>query len=219
MRLTACRHGSIGFRASAASPGVAELDRPVRDPVAELGRRCLEPSRQRERRAQPVELLVQQLERGRAQGPERVPSDLGGDEWVSVAITAHPRPERQARSPVLGQQRQIETSVAPGEIEPVVDPSHHLGKHLAEVVDDVGQLELDVGLLQQHVAGAPQQLEHRGDPRPHLRVLRGGPHLVLALDEQAVEGTVVGERAGPLGLGGVGGEHRLDPHSGELLGE
>ena len=68
-------------------------------------------------------------------------------------------------------------------------------------------------------AGAPETLERDLDFLADRALFSDGPHVVLATDEQLVNLAMDLEDRGALGFGRVGGEHGLDAHAVEALGD
>ena len=144
---------------------------------------------------------------------ERLPSHIRGDERMAVPIAADPGADAEARQ-TLGpaQQRRVESEMLPGLAQAPIQSRQHLRKHRIEVVHDVAALGGHIRLVQEDLAGPPQQRQQRLDLFADGALLVGRPHPVLTLHQQEIQVAVMLEDDGALGLGGVGGQDQLDAH-------
>ncbi len=97
-------------------------------------------------------------------------------------------------------------------------------ENLAKIINNAAALGGDVGFLKKNLARAPEALEADLDVVADRLALRGAEVLVLQRSEEKVNGVVLLEDRGALGLGRMRGENRLDADMREglrdlLLGE
>jgi hypothetical protein len=128
------------------------------------------------------------------------------DEGVAVAVAADPGAETdEARHPDAAR-RPIDPPHRPLQIAVDLGDRHEQG--LPKEVETLAHLVGDLGLVQAHVVGLPQDLDlgdDRLEPLLQLLLVELAPMQVLGHQEDAAKGLQDGA---PLGLGGVGGEHR-----------
>ena len=148
-------------------------------------RRLLEAIGEARLPSQPHQLTLEQQQAVEAQVFQRVTRDLCRDEGVTVAVAAHPGAQAELgqilrRAEAVG----VEPHVGPRLAQPAIEHGEDFGKHRVQVVHDVPPLGRHIGLLQEDLAGPPQQREHGLDLLADDALLVRRPHLVLALDQQ-----------------------------------
>ena len=183
-------------------------------------RRRLEMVTEREALTEGLEALVADRDGGGTEEIEGAGGDFGRDQRVAVAVAADPSAEDDLRQRVrMLHPGGIEARLFPGLTQAQVHADHGVREDLGEEVIDVPELRLDVGLLVVELAGAPQTFEGDLDLLADRALLGGGPHVVLAADEQLVDLAMDLQDGGALGFRRVRGEDGLDAHAIEALGD
>ena len=113
----------------------------------------------------------------------------------------------------------VEAGFFPGLAQAQVHADHRVRKDLREEVINVPKLRRHVGLLVIDFAGSPETFERDLDLLPDRTLFGDGPHVILATDEELINLAMDLEDRGALGFGRVGGEHGLDAHAVEALGD
>ena len=135
---------------------------------------------------------------------------------MAVPVASDPGAEAELGQRRALQQSRVEPGCSPRRADPAVEAGHDVREDPGQIVRDVAELVGDLGPFQEDLARAPQSFQHRSKIGVDLGLLLRRPHLVLTRHEQQVELAVLLQHRGPLGLGGVGREHRLDRDCAEL---
>ena len=113
----------------------------------------------------------------------------------------------------------VKAGLFPGLTQTQVHADHGVREDLREEVINVSKLRGHVGLLMVDFAGAPETFERDLDLFADRALLGDRPHVIFATDQQLINLAVNLEDRGPLGFGRVSGQHGLDAHPIEALGD
>ena len=177
--------------------------------------RCrLDPFGERQPFGQGIQLPVQDHQGIGPQTFQRLGRHLRRDSRVTIAIATHPGPKTQGRHTRTGcQSGHRQARPFPGILEAAVQLGHHIGQHVAQVVEDVAALVGHGGLFDEDLARPPEAFQQHGQLDP---VGTAGPGLTGAL-EQLHEHAVLLQHGRTLGLSGMRREDRLHLHAAEGL--
>ena len=98
-----------------------------------------------------------------------------------------------------------------------VENGDDFGEDIDQVMQNIAELIVDVGLLEIDFSGLPQAVERLLDVVVDVEDLVARVHCVLALHEEQIKLAVVLEHGRALGFGRVGGQHRFDHHFAQSL--
>ena len=163
-------------------------------------------------------LAVQHDQRIHAQPLQRFGGDFRGHAGVPVAVAAHPGAETNLRHRLL-QQRRIEARRLPGGAQPLVEPGQHRGENVAQVVEDIAPLVGDLRFREEDFTRAPEPLQRGLGLHAQAVFIGVREQRALALLDELENGAMLVQHGKALGLGGVGGQHRLHPQGAEQSGD
>ncbi len=189
------------------------------DPGRQLPGGRLDEVGQAEMNGESGELAVEEFQGLLPQRMQRALGDLGRDERMTVAVAAHPRAESESGEYRIVEEVRDEAGSHPRRPEPAVEAWDDPWEDPGQVMRDVSELVGDVRPLEEDLSGPPQSFQHRAEVGVETGLLLWRPHLVLAGHQEQVELAMLLENGGPLGLGRVSGEDRLDHDVTELCRE
>ena len=205
-----------GFLGRVVEDGLPAFARFLHEPGQVRGKRrgrTLDVVRQAQAAGEMRQLAADDEQPARAQFGQRFARGVRRDERVAVAVSADPGAEAQpGQRATVAEQRGVEAGVGPRLPQPAVEFRQGAGKHLAEIIHEVAAFGGDLRFAQEDFAGAPEPFEGDLDLLAPVGEFERGVAGVLAGVKELEKSAVLLQGRGPLGLGGMGGENRLDDH-------